>query len=275
MRPVKHTTEVENDTRPEASANRYSAPALEKGLSIMELLADHPDGLTLSQIAKALGFNVNEIFRMVVVLQARGYLSLSPDDRYQLTLKMFEVAHRHQPIRSIIASALPLMREVANRARQSCHLVVYQTGRAIVIAQVDSPERWVFGLKVGGLVSLTDTASGHVLLAFRDEAERARMLAAHIKVEGELDIETEQLVQQLDEVAARGYSLMPSRQTRGVTNIAYPVFGNAGHAIASLTVPYIERIDKQVSPDFAEVQDVLSNASLRLSTLMGYSGYNG
>jgi DNA-binding IclR family transcriptional regulator len=274
MSPAKRTTEPENDARQESLAGRYSAPALEKGLSIMELLADHPDGLTLSQIAKALGFNVNEIFRMVVVLQARGYLNLGLNDHYQLTLKMFEVAHRNQPIKSIIASALPLMREVANRARQSCHLVVYQAGRAIVVAQVDSPERWAFGLKVGALVGLTDTASGHVLLTFRDEAERARMLAAHVKVEGEPDIETEQLIRQLDEVAARGYSRMLSRQIRGVINIAYPIFGNAGQAIASLNVPYIERIDKQVNPDLAEVQNVLAEMCVRLSTLMGYSGYS-
>ena len=62
---------------------------------------------------------------------------------------MFELAHRQQPLKSLVSVALPLLRELASRARQSCHLAVYQGGRVVVIAQVESPERWSFGLKVG------------------------------------------------------------------------------------------------------------------------------
>ena len=83
---------------------------------------------------------------MAVTLQRRGYVQVDENDRYTLTLKMFELAHRQQPLVSV---ALPLLRELASRARQSCHLAVYQGGRVVVIAQVESPERWSFGLKVG------------------------------------------------------------------------------------------------------------------------------
>ena len=78
------------------------------------------------------------------------------------------------------------MRELVNRSLQSCHLTVFHAGRVMVVAEVDSPERWAFGLKVGAQVGLTDTASGYVLLAFQDEAGRRAMLASHQKVEGEL-----------------------------------------------------------------------------------------
>ena len=64
------------------------------------------------------------------------------------------------------------MRDLAHRSLQSCHLTVYHAGRVLVVAEIDSPERWAFGLKVGAQVGLTDTASGYVLLAFRDEAGR-------------------------------------------------------------------------------------------------------
>ena len=57
---------------------RYSAPALEKGLDIIELLADHPEGLSLVELGRALGRTTNEIFRMVHVLLERGYLQREP-----------------------------------------------------------------------------------------------------------------------------------------------------------------------------------------------------
>jgi DNA-binding IclR family transcriptional regulator len=42
------------------------------------------------------------------------------------------------------------LRELVNRTPQSCHLTVFHAGRVMVVAQVDSPEPWAFGLKVAG-----------------------------------------------------------------------------------------------------------------------------
>jgi len=262
----------DEDTGAERGSPRYSAPALDKGLDILEVLADSLEGCTLNEIAQKLGRSVNEIFRMVVTLERRGYVMVDINDRYSLSLKMFELAHRQRPLRSLVAVALPLLRELAHRTRQSCHLAVYQGGRVVVIAQVDSPERWSFGLKVGVMMGLTDTSSGHVLLAFRDEVERARMLAAHIKVDGELTMDPGELFEILRQVRTRGYAVMPSRQIRGVTNAAYPVMDASGHVIAALNVPYIERIDAQSSPSLDEVKEIVGNVAARISAQMGFSG---
>jgi DNA-binding IclR family transcriptional regulator len=207
---------------------RYTAPALEKGLDILDVLVDTADGYTLNELSMKLGRTVSEIFRMVVTLKRRGDVQGDHNDRYTLTLKLklFEMAHQQQPIRWLTAVALPLLRDLANVTRQSCHLSIYHSGRVTVIAQIDSAERWSFGLKVGATMGLTDTSSGHVLLAFRDAAERARMLASHSRVEGENYVGPEELGLLLDEVRAAGHEIVPRTQMRGVTNIASPVIGS-------------------------------------------------
>lgn len=253
---------------------RYAAPALEKGLDILDVLVDTAEGYTLNELSVKLGRTVSEIFRMVVTLERRGYVQGDHNDRYTLTLKLFEMAHRQQPIRSLTAMALPLLRDLANVTRQSCHLSIYHSGRVAVIAQVDSPERWSFGLKVGAVMGLTDTSSGHVLLAYRDLAERERMLAAHTRVEGENDVEPAALLALLDEIRATGHEIVPSRQMRGVTNVAFPVIGSSGDAVAVVNVPYLERIDKKINPEFDEVCRMVGEMTGRLSALMGFSGYN-
>jgi DNA-binding IclR family transcriptional regulator len=257
-----------------ADSPRYTAPALEKGLDILDVLVDTAEGYTLNELSVKLGRTVSEIFRMVVTLERRGYVQGDHNDRYTLTLKLFEMAHRQQPIRSLTAMALPLLRDLANMTRQSCHLSIYNSGRVAVIAQVDSPERWSFGLKVGAVMGLTDTSSGHVLLAFRDIAERERMLAAHTRVEGENDVEPAVLLALLNEIRATGHEIVPSRQMRGVTNVAFPVIGSSGDAIAAVNVPYLERIDKKINPEFDEVCRMVGEMAGRLSALMGFSGYN-
>lgn len=262
---------AENDT---PGAARYAAPALEKGLDILEVLADSAHGYTLNELAQKVSRSVSEIFRMAVTLERRGFVRVDENDRYTLTLRMFELSHRQQPLKSLVMTALPLMRELANRARQSCHLAMYQQGRVVVIAQVDGPDRWSFGLKVGVTIGLTDTSAGHVLLAFRDDVDRARMLAAHVKVEGERDVDPGELFASLGDVRGRGYSSMASRQIRGVLNIAFPVLGQADHVIAVLNVPHIERIDQKVSPDAMQICDIVANIAGRLSALMGHSSFS-
>ena len=190
-----------------------------KGLDILEARASSA-GYTLAELAHRIDRSVSEIFRMAVTLQRRGYAGRR---ERPLHPHAQDVRAGAPPAAAEIAGqrgALP--RELASRARQSCHLAVYQGGRVVVIAQVESPERWSFGLKVGVSMGLTDTSSGHVLLAFRDEVERTRMLAAHIKVEGELESDPGELFAILAEVRQRGCASMPSRQIRGITNVATP-----------------------------------------------------
>lgn len=252
---------------------RYSAPALEKGLDILEVLSDSYEGYTLNEISKKLDRSMNEIFRMVVTLERRGWVQVDENDRYSLTLRMFELAHRHMPLRSLVSMAMPLMRKLVTQARQSCHLTVVQDGRVVVIAQIDSPDRWTFGLKVGAVVGLRDTASGHVLLAFRDTADRERMLAMHGAVEGESTLTKAQLNKVLAEVRKSGYAETPSQQVKGITNIAYPVFGANNTAIACLNVPYLERVDLGAPPSVVEVKQIVDNYAKKLSEMMGYSSY--
>lgn len=266
--PQKEAPEATVATEPKGT--RYAAPALEKGLDILEALSETAEGYTLNELCQALGRNVNEIFRMAVTLQRRGYIQADQNDRYTLTLKMFRLAQRQQPIKSLVSTALPLLHELAERARQSCHLSIFQNGRVIIIAQIDSPERWSFGLKIGVVMGLTDTSSGHVLLAYQDEVERTRMLSSHIRVEGELQMDPGQLFALLKEVRAQGYASMPSIQIQGITNIAFPILSIGGRVVAAVNIPHIARIDGTPRPNIEQIKEIMANVCNRLSARLGY-----
>lgn len=76
----------------EDDSDRYRAPALDKGLDILELLSGIDGGLTQAEIAKHLGRSPNEFYRMLDRLVRRGYVTRLEGDRYSLTLKLFGLA---------------------------------------------------------------------------------------------------------------------------------------------------------------------------------------
>ncbi|MEN3753236.1 helix-turn-helix domain-containing protein [Mangrovibacter sp. SLW1] len=81
---------------PTIMTTEYRAPALEKGLAILELLAAQDEPLTKKQIAERLNRSVNEIFRMLSVLQEQHYIDYKEDvSGYVLTLKMFTLSNQH------------------------------------------------------------------------------------------------------------------------------------------------------------------------------------
>jgi len=79
-------------------AERYRAPALDKGLDILELLASRDGAMSQVEIAKSLDRSAGEIFRMLNRLVRRGYVQRTEEDRYALTLKLFELAHATPPL---------------------------------------------------------------------------------------------------------------------------------------------------------------------------------
>lgn len=256
---------------------RYSAPALEKGLDIIELLAREERGLSQSEIARAMGRSVGEIFRMLVVLTERGYLVQDPDtDRYGLTTKLFEVAHRTPLIRRLTALAGPLMRRLTAAINQSAHLAIISDDAVLIVGQVDPPGHHVMSIRLGARIDLWRASSGRVILAFADDEILAELFAT---VPLPADKTETQLRAELAQIRARGHEITDSFTARGIVNIAAPVCDHTGHAIAALTVPHLERFDDPVSFQTCarQVIDTANALSVSLGgpTVPAYDGPNG
>ena len=244
----------------------YAAPALEKGLDILELLAKQEEGLTRREIAERLGRSVSEIFRMIEALTRRSYL-VQNGDTFLLGMKLFELAHELPPMNRLLKEALPRMEALAKAVDQSCHLTVLSGPRQLVIAQVDTPEGVGFSVKIGAMLDLLKSASGRVLLAFRDQEEARRLVSL---ADPKLSVaERSAFMKTLMKVAGQGFAFMKSNQFSGVEAISYPVLNSRAHAIAALTVPYVTRLDDVARKPPLEAQRALAKAAAELNTALG------
>jgi len=225
------------------AATRYSAPALEKGLDILELLAGEPDGLTQNEVANRLGRTAGQIFRMLEVLARRDYIRRSNrDGRYRLSLRVFELGHRHPPIRLLVDAALDEMRRFAEETGQSAHLSVYFDRRLVVVARVDGAGAMGFGVRLGAHFPFRlDRVSAKVLTAFEEAGEFSPMRTELMR--GLDAAARRRLESQLRAIRRAGHRSEPSATVSGVTDIGHPVFDASGAAIASLAVPYLKMRD--------------------------------
>jgi DNA-binding IclR family transcriptional regulator len=247
------------------AAPTYAAPALEKGLDILEVLSQSETGLSQSEIARALDRSVSEIFRMLVVLQDRGYISQDErNDRYALTSLLFEIAHRTPLTRRLTTMAAPLMRDLAQRINQSIHMAVLTDDSVLIAGQVDPPARHVMSVRLGTKVDVWRASSGRVMMAYQDDDEVTTMLARAPLPAGMTEAA---LRADLLAIRARGYEVVDSFMIKGIVNISAPLIDHTGRAIAALTVPHIQRFEETVS--FAECCHATIETAARLTRSLG------
>ncbi len=144
----------------------YSVPALEKGLAVLELLAEASEPLSLSQISEKTENSTSQLFRTMTCLAESGFVIKDVvSGKYMLTLKLFELANRHSPLEHLLQVADPPMQELAWAIRESCHISILQQRKLLVVGQVESPEKVQIIVSVGATFPLTRTVSGRLLLS--------------------------------------------------------------------------------------------------------------
>lgn len=231
------------DAAESKAAPEYSAPALDKGLDILELLAETEGGLGQLEIAQAIGRSPGQIFRMLATLERRGYLYRERQSGlYTLSMRLFELAHRHEPVRVLTAAGLPVMRRLADELQQSCNLAVIDAEMVRVIAQVESPSDFGFRVRVGALFPLS-TATGLVLRAFRaGGAAEAGAVATTVSAAAAGAAESPGAVlgeSTLEKLLAEYVLELPDSRQPSITDVVVPILRPDRTAVAALTVPYV------------------------------------
>lgn len=255
---MEQTTPDDSDAK---AVRLYSAPALEKGLDILELLHESDFPLSQKEIADRLGRSVSELYRMLMLLVRREYVR-TEGERFLPTTKLFRLSQAHPPIRRLIAAALPILEDLSRQTGFGCDLRVYNRGTQTVLAAVDAPSGLGFSVRPGAEIAVGPSASGRVLLAFQD------VETMELRIRESLDESNERLSafrKDLHSVAIKGYAAIKSNQYAGLFAISFPILDVGSNAVAALTVPMLPRIDAAAQVSEADVIEAVRKAARKLS----------
>src|SRR5690606_20973930 len=140
---------------------------LDRGLTLLTLLADHPEGMRVSEIAAELGIGRTVVYRLVVTLEKHALLRRAADGRCHVGLGLIGLARQVQPL--LREAAIPPLRRLADATTATAHLTITDGADGLVVVAVAEPPRAeVFvGLRVGSRSVLEDSAAGQAVLLSR------------------------------------------------------------------------------------------------------------
>ena len=228
---------------------KYNSPALDKGLDIIEYLSTQAISQSQTEIATAVHRSPNEIYRMLVCLENRGYIIKDlVSGKYELSLKLYYLAHRHPPLYSLRMAALYPMQELAAYTRQSCHLSILNHDDFLIISHCPSPGPVSLSVEVGSKFPLFDSSSGRIILSQLSREEQLWYLNRSNEYIILSEKEKKNYLKGLEAIKKSGYLIKSSETTNGVVDIAVPIYIpeiniNGVMAVTALTGNVQELVD--------------------------------
>ena len=216
-----------------------SAPAIDRGFDILELLATSPEGLTLSEISDVLSVPKNSVFRITQTLQARGYLERESHSLvFRLTSKILNLAPHNWVGPSLTDVARGPMKQLRDEVRETVQLGVLSELEGVIIDQVESDQPLRITVNLGLRFKLHNNAPGKLLLAFL-AAERQQEVLDQI----ELDATTKRTITkkpllktECARIVKQGYSTDYAEADDGIHCIAAPIFGIDREVVGAIWV---------------------------------------
>lgn len=267
-----------NPARRAAAATRYQVPNLERGIRILELLLDHPDGLQQSYIAAALACSKTSVYRITMTFLDHGYIVRDEDTKaLRLSRKLVAMGSRVVAEEDLLTTALDVLKRLRDQVRETVLIGTNVETELVVLGQVLGSHPFKFSVDLGTRLPLHTAAPGKAILAFVPEEERSRVVGrlSFTRFTERTITNAVRFMRELATVRETGYALDRGEQLTGIHCVAAPVFDRQGYPIASIwmTGP----TDRIGEGDLARIGAEVRVHADQISRRLGYGlhGLNG
>src|SRR5215472_8415065 len=151
------------------------APMVERAFRVLDLVSSAEDGLTLSELARALSMSKGSMHGLLKTLETAGALEQTEERTYMLGPRIYDLAQSYVSRAGLRRFALPAMHRLAEQVGETVFLGrVEERGVRIIETVMDEHEQ--AGLRIsarrGSRIPLLAGAAVRVVLAHRSPAER-------------------------------------------------------------------------------------------------------
>lgn len=239
--------------------------SLARGLTILEKLANAPEGLAITDLAKEFDVDKGSMSRLLQTLANYGFAEKDGvTRRYVLGPQIVRLSRAMLTRMPLRETAKPFLNQLVELTGECTHLAILTQGQALYIDQVESPSALRVMTGVGTLAPLHCTALGKALLAFGDSTPLPESLASFT---ARTITDITMLKHHIEQVRSQGYAVDDEEYMYGVRCIAVPVYDFREKCVAAIGISGpSNRISLESLPQTAKiVMDVGAALSARLS----------
>lgn len=222
--------------------DRYTVPALVRGLQLLMEFNREDRELTGAELSRRLSLPRASVFRMLHTLEQTGFVERVGDGAsYKLGLAVLRLGFEFLASMELTEHGRPVIEELRDRCGYSSHVVVRDAREVVFVAKAAGRSALFHSIQVGARLPAHATVLGRLLLADLDMAALSQLypetpLPAYTAKTPTTLAELKALI---DEDKARGYAVSQGGFESGISTVAAPVFNDRHEVTAavSITVP--------------------------------------
>jgi IclR family KDG regulon transcriptional repressor len=207
-------------------------------MAVLDLVAEH-GSIGFGEIAERLELPKSSAHALLRTMEARGYLALDPERRtYRLGSRIWELAQACHEIEDLRTLIMPLMDRLVERTGETVQLATLDGTSAVYLGLSESPHPMKLTSRAGARLPAHTSAIGKALLASLDPDEARRRLeeANLAKLTDHTITEVPELMDELERVRSRGYSVDDEEFAIGLRCIAMPIRDIEGVVVGAISV---------------------------------------
>ena len=220
------------------NSSKATAPALERGLAVLEAIARSRGGLTLSQLTRYLDLPKSSTFCLLRTLEQCGYLFRDIDTgKYSVSLRVCHLANLALSGIGIREKARPYLRRLSEESRLTVHMGILENGSCLLIEKMTPAGVYPIATWVGKHLSLHCTAIGKAICAYLpDEALNGLLREQGLMRHNENTIcSIKRLKLDLANVRQRGYAMDDEEEEISIRCIGAALFED-GKVVGGLSL---------------------------------------
>lgn len=248
---------------PVKPGRRYTVAALERGLDILETLADNR-AATLGEVTSRTRMPKTTAFRLLATLQARGFVERTPAGTYQPGLRLIQLAQVTHAAADLRRVAQPYLARLHDLSQDTVNLAIWRDRAPLYLEVLPSPRPLRFVEAPGSHAPLHATALGKAIAAHLPEGELVAILkeAGLPRFTPRTITTISRLLLELRKVRERGYAIDRQEQDIGAVCIAAPIFDAQGVVGAvSIAAPAARMEGRRLAGLIPEVLDACAGVS--------------
>jgi DNA-binding IclR family transcriptional regulator len=212
-----------------------------RAFRLLDLLSVSEEGLTLSDLARALGMSKSSVHGLLKTLESNRAVEQSEERRYVLGPHIFDLAQAYGQRPDLRRVALPAMRRLADSIGQTIFLGRVEQDRVRILECLeDESERPSFCVsgRRGARLPLMAGALARVVLASWPVAKREAFLRTNplLRFNERSITDPAQFLAAVEEAARTGIGEDHEEYLTGMNAVAAPIYGSGGALIALLWV---------------------------------------
>ncbi len=211
---------------------------LDRAVRLLEILS-RADGLTLSELAEEAKLAPSSAHRILSSLESHELVrQIGKRGHWLIGVNALRIGSAYLRHRGLAEIARGVMRRLMEETGESVNLAVEDEKGVVFVSEVESRHPIRAFHRPGARAALHASGVGKALLAARPAAERARRLK-RLELERftpNTIVDSEQLLEELRRIRARGWALDDEERTLGMRCVAAPIYNEFGEAVAAISL---------------------------------------